>query len=338
MFVLQAAMVKEGGGIAAAVGHYDRMCRAVGAPTAAIFEGPPAQALRRQGVDVIDAPAALGSPFSALPVLGALRAAIYQRTSDADLIVIVHSDKALPALKRLLPRARFVTPCHSDKFKHKGGADLVVSLNPVQHELALAALPRAHVAMLGNPFVPPPPPPLPVGDAVRFNYVARFTPTKDPMTLMRAASLAGVRGLEVRFFGAGPMEIELLAAADSTPVAASFPGWVEAPFDGFHDRDVLVLPSHWEGLPYLLQEALHRGVPIIAADNPGNRAALEDGAYGDLFPVGDAETLAAAMREALDDLDALRAKAEKGRAGLDRRYGAAAFWRGLQRELEASAR
>jgi len=339
MFVLQSAVVKGRGGIATAVQHYERMFRTVGVRSAVLFRGPSLDLLREQGADVIEAPRLVTSPIAGFaPVLGALRRAVMQRAHSEPIIVIPHSDLTLPALRRLLPRARFVTPCHSDKFKHKARADLVVTLNAAQDAMARAALPNTRVALLGNPYVSPPPAPLPPGGAPRFNFVGRFIPTKDPETLLRGVYMLAEPKVESRFVGAGDLEAELRRIADGLSLNAAFPGWLAAPFAHFHRNDVLVLPSRWEGLPYLLQEALDHGVPIIAADNPGNRAALGDGAYGDLFPFGDAGLLAERMRAALADLDALRAKAEKGRAALRARYGAEPFWRALKAELESAPR
>ncbi len=333
MFVLQVAVVKGRGGIATAVAHYERMFRAAGVGSAVLFSGPSQDALRAEGFDLIDAPALLTSPLGAMaPLFGDLRRAILARAGSARLVVIVHSDLALGALQRLFPTAAFATPCHSDKLKRKAGADLIVTLNQAQTDAARAAFPAKPVAQLGNPYVAPTPAPLAATGETRVNFVARFIPTKDPLTLLRAAALLGTRPApEVRFIGAGPLEADLRAGAGGARV--SFPGWLNAPFSQFHRNDVLVLPSQWEGLPYLLQEALDHGVPIIAADNSGNRAALADGAYGALFPFGDAAALARAIDAALADLDALRAKAEKGRAALHARYGAAPFWQAFSQAL-----
>ena len=334
MFVLQAALVKEGGGIATAVIHYERMLRAVGVRSAVVFKGPALQRLRDDGSDVIEAPALLQSPLAGvLPVLGALREAIVARAAGDEIVVVVHSDRALAALRRLLPKARFVTPCHSDNFKHKAKADLVVTLNAAQYDLVRAGLPNTRVALLGNPYVALQPTAPPPGDAPRFNFVARFTATKDPLTLLRAASLLSDIKPEIRFVGAGELEDDVRKGVADSDVNATFPGWLASPFSHFHDRDVLVLPSRWEGLPYLLQEALDHRVPIIAADNPGNRRALADGAFGALFPFNDAAALAAAMRLAMADLDGLRAKSEKGGVSLAANYGAEAFWQKLTTAL-----
>lgn len=335
MFVLQAAMVKGRGGIATAVAHYERMFRAVGVRSAVVFKGPSAESLRAEGVDVLDAPELLTSPIGGVaPLFGDLRHAIEARTRGERILAIVHSDLALPSLRRLLPGATFATPCHSDKFKHKRRADLVITLNRAQHDLARAALPGVRCALLGNPYVAAPAELLTGQGAPRLNFVARFTSTKDPLTLLKAVALMRAPPPEVRFIGAGELEAEVKAAAAKSGVRATFPGWLNAPFSAFHRNDVLVLPSHWEGLPYLLQEALDHGIPIVASDNAGNQVALADGAFGELFPVGDAGALARVLDGALADLDGLRGKAEKGRQQLRARYGADQFWRDLMAALQ----
>lgn len=334
MFVLQTAVVKGRGGIATAVAHYEHMLRALGVRSAVVFSGPSIDTLRAQGADIVEAPRLLTSPLAGvLPIQRDLRGAIQKRAGGEDMLIVCHSDRTLPALKVLFPHARVVAPCHSDKFKHKARADLVITLNAAQQSLVRAGLPNTQVAQLGNPYVGGDVTALRNGGAPRFNFVARFTPTKDPLTLVRAAALLGAPDIEIRFIGAGELEAEVRSAAAAQSIAASFPGWLAAPFSHFHDRDILVLPSQWEGLPYLLQEALDHGVPIIAADNAGSRTALADGGFGALFAVGDAQALATAMSEALANLDALKAKAEKGRAALAGQYGSEAFWRKLTTAL-----
>lgn len=327
-------MVKGRGGIATAVAHYERMFRRVGIRSAIVFSGPSIDAVREDGADVVDAPDLLTSPLAGvLPLLGGLRQSLLQRTNGEPIVAIVHSDRTLPALKRMLPNATFVAPCHSDKFKHKEAADLVITLNAAQHAAAQAAMKRPRIAQLGNPYVAEPAPALLPARAPRLNFVARFIPTKDPLALLRAAALLPAPP-PLRFSGDGELAPQVRAAAAQSELEVEFAGWDRTPFARFHANDILVLPSHWEGLPYLLQEALDHGVATIASDIPGNRSALGDGAFGALFPLGDDQALAACLGEALANLDALRAKAEKGRAALRQRYGAEAFWRALSAELQ----
>ena len=65
------------------------------------------------------------------------------------------------------------------------------------------------------------------------------------------------------------------------------------------DADVihanLVVPSRWEGMPYLLLEAVARGQAVIASDCLGNRDVLKDYAAARLFKVEDVDGLASLM-------------------------------------------
>ena len=65
--------------------------------------------------------------------------------------------------------------------------------------------------------------------------------------------------------------------------------------------DVLVLPSHFEGLPLVALEAMAAGLPVIATDAPGAAELLEHGRSGWLSPAGDAAAFAATVVEALAD-------------------------------------
>jgi glycosyltransferase involved in cell wall biosynthesis len=59
----------------------------------------------------------------------------------------------------------------------------------------------------------------------------------------------------------------------------------------------LVAPSRWEGMPYLLLEAVARERSIIASDCPGNRDVLRDCSNAKMFPVEDSDRLAELMVE-----------------------------------------
>lgn len=73
--------------------------------------------------------------------------------------------------------------------------------------------------------------------------------------------------------------------------------------------DLFVLPSHEEGMPNALIEALATGVPAIATDVGGIPEVLEHGALGALVPARNAGYLSAAILDAVADLDARKAAA-----------------------------
>jgi glycosyltransferase involved in cell wall biosynthesis len=79
--------------------------------------------------------------------------------------------------------------------------------------------------------------------------------------------------------------------------------------------DAFVLPSHREGMPRSIVEAMLTGLPVIATDIRGSREEVLDGETGLLVPVRDETALGAAIAKLADD-PALRARL--GEAGLRR--------------------
>ena len=330
MFAVQIAIMKGRGGVFTSLFHYARLFESAGVRSVCLYAGPAAQPLRDAGIDVIEAPRSITSPlFPFLPDFTRIRREIRARGGDPDFIM-AHSDLAMPALRRMFPRTVMMTRCHSDNFKHKARADLVVTLNEDQQARAQAALPRTRVRMLGNPFVPAADEPGPSADAparVRLNFLGRVEQVKDPLTLVKAFAAADLApDTELRIIGAGSQEEDVRAAAAASGKSISMAGWLAAPFSHFDQSDILVLPSEWESYSWVIREALHHGVPVIASDIFVHRDALGAGAYGLLFPVGDAAALRAALEHATRHLQEMRAMASKGRDDLMAAYGAKPFW------------
>jgi glycosyltransferase involved in cell wall biosynthesis len=65
--------------------------------------------------------------------------------------------------------------------------------------------------------------------------------------------------------------------------------------------DVYVLPSHREGLPRSILEAMAMGLPVVATKIRGSREVVRDGVTGTLVEVGDVAALASAIERLLDD-------------------------------------
>jgi len=79
-------------------------------------------------------------------------------------------------------------------------------------------------------------------------------------------------------------------------------GFLQNPYPYMAQASLFVLPSRWEGLPTVLVEALHLGVPVIATDCPGgSREILNDGRFGRLVPVDEPLILTEAIVEAMKD-------------------------------------
>lgn len=81
----------------------------------------------------------------------------------------------------------------------------------------------------------------------------------------------------------------------------------------YKQADLFVLSSDCEGFGNVIVEAMSAGVPVVCTDcQSGPREILAGGRYGTLVPIGDANALAKAMLESLQqphDGQALRARA-----------------------------
>lgn len=79
--------------------------------------------------------------------------------------------------------------------------------------------------------------------------------------------------------------------------------------------DIFVLPSHREGMPRSIIEAMLTGLPVVATDIRGSREQVVDGETGLLVPVNAAGALSSALQKVVAD-PALRQRL--GAAGLAR--------------------
>ena len=136
-------------------------------------------------------------------------------------------------------------------------------------------------------------------------FVGRLVPLKGIRELLEAAAIlrASRPRLRVVCIGEGPMEAEILhrasqpdlegrvqVAASTTPQEIS--RWLAA-------ADVLCLPSHSEGCPNVVIEALSCGRPVVASD-VGGIPELLDSWCGILVPPRDAQQLANGLARSLD--------------------------------------
>jgi glycosyltransferase involved in cell wall biosynthesis len=81
-----------------------------------------------------------------------------------------------------------------------------------------------------------------------------------------------------------------------------------------HDADVFVLPSHWEGQPIAILEAMATGLPVVATQVGAIPDVVRDGIDGLLVAPHDVDALTAALRRVLTDVSARRAMGAAARA------------------------
>jgi len=92
----------------------------------------------------------------------------------------------------------------------------------------------------------------------------------------------------------------------------------------YQAADLLVHPSHREGVPRVLMEAAANGLPILASDIPGNREVVEFSRISVGFKPMNADSLASALEQMLLDRDRWKDLADRARADVFERMDIAA--------------
>jgi glycosyltransferase involved in cell wall biosynthesis len=93
--------------------------------------------------------------------------------------------------------------------------------------------------------------------------------------------------------------------------------------DLYAAADLLVFPSHWEGLGLVPLEALVAGCPVASSHLPAVAEFLTEGQTGRFFPVGDSAGLAQVAGAMLDDPEGSRALAARGGQMVRQRFSPA---------------
>lgn len=161
------------------------------------------------------------------------------------------------------------------------------------------------------------------GDAFNIGIVGRLTKVKGHHHLLHAlARLPHIEDLRLHIFGTGPLDVEYRRTAEACGVSARvvFHGFEPAIQGKMAALDLLIIPSEHEGLPYVVLEAMHLKVPIVASRVGGLKEALLEGDCGILVPPKDPEALAAAIEHAYRDPELRRRLATRAHARLRRDF------------------
>jgi glycosyltransferase involved in cell wall biosynthesis len=137
---------------------------------------------------------------------------------------------------------------------------------------------------------------------LRLLFLGRLDRAKGVFDLPVIDVLLVQRGVDARWtiIGAGPAEAEVRTAW-ARDASLEWLGQLSSRevLERLPDFDVLVLPTHAEGLPLVIVEAMAAGVVPIATDLPSIADLVTTGHTGQLVPLGDVGGFAAAI-ERLD--------------------------------------
>lgn len=122
------------------------------------------------------------------------------------------------------------------------------------------------------------------------------------------------RDLKLIIAGDGPEERSLKALAERLGVSNNvfFLGHVKNPLAVISQLDVFVLPSIWEGLPYVLLEAMLLKRPIVASRIFGISEIIRDGEDGILVQPRSAQNIADVVLDLLANAEKRRSLGEAG--------------------------
>ncbi|MBH9538457.1 glycosyltransferase [Novosphingopyxis sp. YJ-S2-01] len=137
----------------------------------------------------------------------------------------------------------------------------------------------------------------------RLLAVGELKNQKNFSLLLEAMAILRKRGdISLVILGEGECEEELRQQMNALGLSdcVTFAGFHKDIWRFFNAADLFVLSSDYEGLPTVLIEALHAGLPIVSTDCPsGPDEILEGGIYGELVPLRDPVALARGIEKML---------------------------------------
>ena len=204
-------------------------------------------------------------------------------------------------------------------------ARVAVSTGVADDLAALSGISRDGISVIYNPLSPRPEAATDDAEAEavwggwrgpRIITVGRFKAQKNHALLIRAfKKMLATDDARLLILGTGDLfeATSALARVEGVADKVLMPGIVPNPTPYYRSSDLFVLSSDYEGFGNVIVEALACGVPIVSTDcRSGPSEILENGRYGRLVPVGDADALARAMADALAakrDREALKRRA-----------------------------
>jgi len=167
-------------------------------------------------------------------------------------------------------------------------------------------------------------------------FVGRLTRDKGIPELTEAFLQLDKQFPDVRLLLAGCFEKEDPLPVDTRRQIARHPhiifaGPVQDTPTFYAAADIVVLPSHREGLPTVVLEAQAAGRPVVAAQATGIVDLVADGKTGLLFPVGDVAALTRALARLTTDKDLARKLEVEGQEQVNRDFQQQQIWDSLCR-------
>lgn len=132
--------------------------------------------------------------------------------------------------------------------------------------------------------------------------------------------------------------LEALIEALDLSACVKLVGWTDDVGGFLATGDIFAFPSHQEGFPLTLLEAMAAGLPVVASEIDGPVEILKDGVNGRLVPGDDPDRLAEALGELVSDHDGARRLGAAARELVLTEYGPDQLARRLDAVLDRMLR
>jgi glycosyltransferase involved in cell wall biosynthesis len=161
-------------------------------------------------------------------------------------------------------------------------------------------------------------------DRVHVLYPGRLVEQKDPLLMVDVATLLRDRGhaFQIHAVGEGELEGEVRRRIDERrlgehvlihPATNQLQPWYAA-------SDVLLMTSVFEGVPYVVYEAMAMALPVVTPALAGNVELLGDVAGGLIEPRDDVEAYAAALGSLIESAERRNELGRRGRERVQERF------------------
>ncbi len=161
----------------------------------------------------------------------------------------------------------------------------------------------------------------------RILFVGRFQSQKNLGFLLdHLAALRDQRPgkFEIHLVGDGPLRAELKTQAENLQLMGDivWHGWLQREELSKICRSChcFVNPSHYEGMPNAVLEAMACAKPIVASRVPGNDAVVQHGTTGFLFPLDQPASLRESLLALIDDPARAEEMGRRGREWVTRDF------------------
>ncbi|GAB3801852.1 glycosyltransferase [Spirosoma humi] len=158
-------------------------------------------------------------------------------------------------------------------------------------------------------------------------FMARMTLQKDPITMVQAFKYVADKHQDITLLmiGQGDLDQDVLDAIKQNGLQERVirDGFRLDVADILHASDIYCLPSHWEGQPIGLIEAMAMGKAVIATHVDGSKELVQDGINGLLIDPQQPKQLAKALERLYTDHSLRQEVAEQAYHLSRERYDAA---------------